>query len=85
MSIKVVRRWATRMTVRSLRAAVMACWTNRSLMLSRADVPFVEDQDRRILEEDPRQCDPLPLTAGEVLASLRDSSLVTPGIIMISS
>ena len=60
------------MTVRSARAASIACWTCRSLMLSRARGPLVEDQDRRVLEEDARQGDPLPLAAREVLAALGD-------------
>ena len=34
--------------------------------------PLVEDQDRRVLEEDAGQGDPLPLAAGEVLAALGD-------------
>ncbi len=38
--------------------------------------PLVEDQDRRVLEEDPGQGDPLPLTAGEVLAALGDAGLI---------
>jgi len=54
-------------------------------MLSSAESPRFEDQDRRILEEDPDQGQPLPLAAGEVLASLGDGRVVAAGMAMISS
>ena len=37
--------------------------------------PFVKNQDRRVLEEDAGQGDPLPLAAGKVLAPLGDPGL----------
>ncbi len=39
--------------------------------------PLVEDQDRRVLEEDPGQGNPLSLASGEVLAPLGHRSLVS--------
>ena len=46
---------------------------------------LVEDQDRWILEEDPGQGNPLPLSARQVLAALGDPRRYPPGIIRISS
>ena len=57
----------------------MACWTSRLADVVQGRGPLVEDQDRRVLEEDPGQGDPLPLAAGEVLAPLRDAGLVAAG------
>ena len=58
--------------VRPAASSASDCWIARSVSVSSARGRLVQDQDRRVLQEHPRDGEPLLLPAGELHAALAD-------------
>ena len=73
------RRWAIAIVVRPAISRSSAAWISRSLTGVEGRRRLVEDQDPRILQQDPRDRDPLLLAARQLVAALADDRVVAVG------
>ena len=72
-------RWAMTIDVRPARASASACWIRASFSESRWEVASSRIDDRRVLQQQPGDGQPLLLAAREAVAPLADHGVVAVG------